>query len=68
MYWKVAIEVLETIDENNRKGEPTVMVVTYGPIGFYFRLVYLVNKYNVCLQNCIFMNMDEYMTNEKQIA
>ena len=24
MYWKVAIEVLEVIAENNRKGEPTV--------------------------------------------
>ena len=26
MYWKVAIEVLECIKENNDKGEPTVMV------------------------------------------
>ena len=26
MYWKVAIEVLEVIEENNKKGEPTVMV------------------------------------------
>lgn len=66
MYWKVAIEVLETIEENNKKGEPTVMVVPYGPIGPYSRLVYLVNKYNVSLKNCVFMNMDEYMANEKE--
>lgn len=64
MYWKVAIEVLETIEENNKKHEPTLMVVPYGPLGPYSRLVYLVNKYRVSLKNCIFINMDEYVTND----
>ena len=66
LYWKVAIEVLETIAENNKNEEPTVMVVPYGPIGPYSRLVYLINKYNVSLKNCVFINMDEYMENEKE--
>ena len=66
MYWKVAIEVLEVIEENNRKGEPTVMVVPYGPLGPYARIVYLVNKYRVSLKNCIFINMDEYLTDDKE--
>ena len=61
LYWKMAIEVLETIEENNKKGERTLMVVPYGPLGPYSRLVYLVNKYRVSLKNCIFMNMDEYL-------
>ena len=61
LYWKVAIEVLETIEENNKKNEPTLMVVPYGPLGPYSRLVYLVNKYRISLKNCTFMNMDEYM-------
>ena len=64
MYWKVAIEVLETIEENNKKGEPTLMVVPYGPLGPYSRLVYLVNKYRVSLKNCTFINMDEYLTDD----
>ena len=64
MYWKVAIEVLETIEENNKKGEPTLMVVPYGPIGPYSRLVYLINKYRVSLKNCTFINMDEYLTDD----
>ena len=64
MYWRVAIEVLETIQENNKKGEPTLMVVPYGPIGPYSRLVYLVNKYRVSLKNCTFINMDEYLTDD----
>lgn len=61
MYWKVAIEVLEVIKENNLKGEPTVMIVPYGPLGPYARIAELVNKYRVSLKNCVFMNMDEYI-------
>ncbi len=69
MYWKVAIEVLEIIEENNKKGKTTFMIVPYGPIGPYFRLSYLVNKYNVSLKNCVFCNMDEYLTDDgKYIA
>ena len=64
LYWKMAIEVLECIDENNKKGEPTLMVVPYGPLGPYSRLVYLVNKYRVSLKNCCFINMDEYLKDE----
>ncbi len=66
LYWKMAIEVLELIEENNQKGEPTVMVVPYGPLGPYSRLVYLVNKYRVSLKKCVFINMDEYLTDDKK--
>lgn len=61
LYWKMAIEMLEVIKENNDKGEPTLMVIPYGPIGPYSRIVYLVNKYRISLKNCCFINMDEYM-------
>ena len=64
MYWKVAIEVLEVIAANNKKGEPTVMVVPYGPLGPYARIAELVNKYRVSLKNCVFINMDEYLKDE----
>lgn len=66
MYWKVAIEVLETVAQNNKKGKTTFMIVPYGPLGPYFRLVYLVNKYRVSLKNCVFVNMDEYLTDDKK--
>ncbi len=65
LYWKMAMEVLEVISENNKNNEPTLMVVPYGPLGPYNRLVYLVNKYRVSLKNCVFMNMDEYMADEE---
>ncbi|MBQ8605201.1 MAG: glucosamine-6-phosphate isomerase [Clostridia bacterium] len=64
LYWKMAIEVVETISENNKKGEPTVMVVPYGPLGPYSRIAYLVNKYEISLKKCVFINMDEYVTND----
>lgn len=64
MYWKVAIEVLEVIAENNRKGEHTVMIVPYGPIGPYARMAELVNKYRISLKNCVFINMDEYLNED----
>lgn len=64
LYWKIAIEVLEVIAENNRKGEDTLMVVPYGPLGPYARLVYLVNRCRVSLRRCTFMNMDEYLTDD----
>ncbi len=64
MYWKVAIEVLETIEANNRAGKTTFMIVPYGPLGPYFRIVHLVNKYRISLRNCVFCNMDEYVTDD----
>lgn len=64
MYWKVAIEVLEVVAENNRKGEPTVMIVPYGPVGPYARIAELVNKYRISLKNCVFINMDEYLNED----
>ncbi len=62
IYWRMSIEMLELIEENNKNGKTTFMIVPYGPLGCYSRLVYLINKYRVSLKNCVFMNMDEYLT------
>lgn len=64
MYWKVAMEVLSVIEENNRKNKTTFMIVPYGPLGPYARIVYLVNKHRISLRNCVFCNMDEYITDD----
>ena len=61
LYWKMAMEVAELIESNNQRGEPTVMIVPYGPLGPYARLLYLVNKRRISLKNCWFINMDEYL-------
>lgn len=64
LYWRMAIEVFDLIKENNEKGEDTVMIVPYGPLGPYSRLVWLINKYHLSLKRCHFLNMDEYLTEE----
>ncbi len=64
LYWRMAIEVATVIEENNKKDEDTIMVVPYGPLGPYSRLVYLINKYRISLKRCTFINMDEYLTDD----
>ena len=66
LYWKMAIEVFDLIKENNEKGKNTLMVVPYGPLGPYARLAWMVNKYRLSLKNCTFINMDEYLDNDKK--
>lgn len=66
LYWKMAIEVFELIKENNENNKHTVMIVPYGPVGPYSRLAYLINKYRLSLKNCYFINMDEYLDDNKQ--
>jgi glucosamine-6-phosphate deaminase len=61
LYWQVALEVFDLIHENNKIGRPTMMIVPYGPVGPYSRLVWLVNHYRLSLQQCTFINMDEYL-------
>ena len=42
IYWKMALEMLDLIQENNAKGKTTFMIVPYGPLGGYSVLVYLI--------------------------
>ncbi|MEG0767577.1 MAG: hypothetical protein RR482_07660, partial [Clostridia bacterium] len=64
LYWRMALEVFDLVRENNAAGKKTVMIVPYGPVGPYSRLAYLVNKYQVSLKNCYFVNMDEYLNDD----
>ncbi len=66
IYEKMANEVVELIQENNAKGEPTVMIVPYGPLGPYARLVKLINEKRISLKNCWFINMDEYLNDNQE--
>lgn len=65
LYWKVANEVSALIEANNAKGEETVMIIPYGPIGPYSRWVELINQRRISLKKCFFINMDEYLTDDE---
>ena len=66
LYWKMALEVAGVIEENNKKGEETVMIIPYGPIGPYSRLVETINERRISLKKCFFINMDEYLDDKLQ--
>ena len=66
LYWKMAIEMVDVIKENNAKGEETVMIIPYGPLGPYSRIVSLVNQERISLKKCWFINMDEYLDENHQ--
>ena len=65
LYWKMALEVADLIEENNAKGEETIMIIPYGPLGPYSRLVETINERRISLKKCWFINMDEYLDNDK---
>lgn len=69
MYEEIAELMASTIESNNAKNEKTVIICPVGPIGQYPVFVEKVNKRNINLKNCWFINMDEYLDeNDTPIA
>ncbi len=54
------------IRANNAAGKPTVFICPVGPVGQYPIFVRLVNREQLSLRNCWFINMDEYLTDDGQ--
>ncbi len=61
VYSKMALEMVETIEENNEAGEKTVFILPVGPVGQYPIFVEEVNSMRLSLKDCWFINMDEYL-------
>lgn len=61
VFYELALEMLDTIRARNGRGEKTVFICPVGPVGQYPIFVRLVNRDRVSLQNCWFINMDEYL-------
>lgn len=66
VFYEMAIEMISAITENNKAGKKTVFICPVGPVGQYPIFVRLVNRDNISLKNVWFINMDEYLTDEKQ--
>ncbi len=65
VFYEMAREMAETIEENNAKDRRTVFVVPVGPVGQYPIFVRLVNERRISLENCWFFNMDEYLLDKQ---
>jgi glucosamine-6-phosphate deaminase len=62
----MAEEMLTEIKQNNASGEKTVFICPVGPVGQYPYFVEMVNEQKVSLKDVWFINMDEYLTDDKQ--
>ncbi len=62
----MAVEMAETIKQNNAENKTTVFICPVGPVGQYPYFVDMVNEENISLKNVWFINMDEYLTDDKQ--
>ena len=69
MMEEIAELMAKTIEENNAKGEKTVIICPVGPIAQYPILVEKINSRNISLKNSWFINMDEYLVgNDETIS
>lgn len=66
VFYEMALLMVSTIEEHNRRGEKTVFICPVGPVGQYPIFVRLVKERGVDLSSCVFINMDEYLTDEKE--
>lgn len=62
----MADEMADEIQRKNALGEKTVFICPVGPVGQYPYFVERVNRENISLKNVWFINMDEYLTDDKQ--
>lgn len=61
----MAAEMIAEIEKNNAEGKKTVFICPVGPVGQYPYFVDAVNEKGLSLKNVWFINMDEYLTDEK---
>ena len=66
MYEEIAELMATAIEENNKKGEKTVIICPVGPIAQYPILAKKVNERNIDLKNSWFINMDEYLVGDDE--
>ena len=66
VFQTMAQEMAEEIKRKNALGEATVFICPVGPVGQYPYFVELVNRETISLKNVWFLNMDEYLTDEKE--
>lgn len=66
VFQSMAEEMTEEIKKNNAEGKKTVFICPVGPVGQYPYFVEMVNKEKISLKNVWFINMDEYLDDDKK--
>jgi len=65
VFYEAAADMVETISDRNAKNRTTVLICPVGPVGQYPIFVRLVNERKLSLRNVWFINMDEYLDDNK---
>ncbi len=63
----MADKMVEEIIENNLAGKKTLFIVPLGPVGQYKYFVERVNSERISLKDTTFINMDEYLEDDKNL-
>ena len=58
----MADEMIDIIQAKAAAGQTCVLICPVGPVGQYPFFVERVNRENISLKHCWFINMDEYLT------
>ena len=66
VFRSMAVEMAEEIKKNNAEGKKTVFICPVGPVGQYPYFVEMVNQEKISLKNVWFINMDEYLDDDKK--
>ena len=66
VFQSMAEEMAEEIKKNNAEGNKTVFICPVGPVGQYPYFVEMVNQEKISLKNVWFINMDEYLDDDKK--
>ena len=66
VFQEMAEQMVDEIKLHNEKGEKTVFICPVGPVGQYPYFVDMVNSQNISLKNVWFINMDEYLDDNKE--
>ncbi len=66
VFRQMAGQMAEEIEANNAAGKKTVFICPVGPVGQYPHFVKLVNERKISLKQVWFINMDEYLDDDKK--
>lgn len=66
IFMEMADQMAEEIERKNKRGEKTVFICPVGPVGHYPFFVDLINEKKISLKDVWFINMDEYLDDNKQ--
>lgn len=66
VFQAIAREMVEEIRRKNDLGEKTVFICPVGPVGQYPYFVETVNRESISLRDVWFLNMDEYLTDDRE--